>query len=367
MAHLSGGADTAIRMDLLEDVDFSTATFQDQTSSSFTILTDGAVTTVSGQQLSYDSLGIPTGGTLHSLDYSVGGALNLSLNGLRVSAADLYAAAAAGDTGAILDQLFSEHDNMHGTALDDLLDGRGGHDNIFGSAGADTLIGGDGNDHLFGGGAGGGVDGADQIFGGDGGDYIQGNAGADSIDGGTGSDRIKGGADDDDILGGDGNDSLNGNRGADSIDGGAGNDELRGGQGDDSLSGGDGDDRLSGDLGADSVTGGAGVDYFAFSGSASLPAGDQVDLITDFEDGVDHIDIGFAPTAVLTGAAQTDFSAAALFAQQLFDDNVGDGELAAVSVGEDTYLFYANDAGASANSVIMLTGVDASLIGSADF
>ena len=44
------------------------------------------------------------------------------------------------------------------------------------------------------------------------------------------------------------------------------------------------DDRLTGDAGANRLTGGAGADVFVF-------AGFDGDSITDFQDGVDHIDL----------------------------------------------------------------------------
>ena len=200
----------------------------------------------------------------------------------------------------------------------------------------------------------GGDDGADELFGDDGNDYLQGNRGDDSIDGGDGSDRINGGADDDLIIG-------------DSIDGGTGNDALRGGQGDDSVSGGDGTDVIRGDLGSDTLSGGAGIDYFVFEQGSSLAATGQFDEISDFEAGVDHVQIGYTPTAILTGTAQADYASAALFAQQLFDGHAGNGEVAAVAVGGDTYLFFADDEGNTANSAILLTDVDAASIGVADF
>nr|WP_047168727.1 family 16 glycosylhydrolase [Sphingomonas sp. Y57] len=250
-------------------------------------------------------------------------------------------------------------------AGDDVLTGTAGHDNIQGGAGADTIFGGTGNDHLYGQSPNGGPDGADRIDGGDGSDYLQGNAGADTLDGGNGSDRINGGADDDSIRGGEGNDSINGNLGNDRVGGGIGNDYLRGGQGNDTLDGGDGNDILSGDLGVDLLTGGAGVDHFVFAGCASTLA--APDRITDFQDGVDLLSIGFRPTAVMTGAAQASLSAAAAEAQHLFDAHPGLGEVAAVQVGADTYIFYSGSGGATVDSAVDLGTVDPVSIGTADF
>lgn len=252
-----------------------------------------------------------------------------------------------------------------GTAGDDVLNGDSGHNQIMGGAGADTIHGGAGNDHLFGQSPNGGADAADLIYGEAGSDYIQGNAGNDTLDGGDGSDRINGGANDDLIYGAAGNDSANGNLGNDTIYGDSGNDLLRGGQGNDTLNGGDGNDTLSGDLGVDRLTGGAGVDLFVFTGPGSPMA--TPDVITDFQDGVDHLSIGYLPVAVLTGAAQTTLESAANWAQHLFDDHAGIGEAAAIRVGTDTYLFYAGDGGATVDAAVNLGAIDPALITAADF
>lgn len=77
-------------------------------------------------------------------------------------------------------------------------------------------------------------------------------------------------------------------------------DYIDGEAGDDTLSGGDGDDSLEGDGGNDILTGGAGVDLFVYNGTA-----DGVDTITDFEVGVDKIQVsagGFGGGLVAGGA-----------------------------------------------------------------
>lgn len=67
--------------------------------------------------------------------------------------------------------------------------------------------------------------------------------------------------------------------------GAAGADTLNGGFGDDTLDGGAGDDLLIGGKGHDHQTGGSGADIFLFHGR------DGVDVITDFEIGVDQIEL----------------------------------------------------------------------------
>ncbi|WP_165324517.1 calcium-binding protein [Rhizorhabdus phycosphaerae] len=264
---------------------------------------------------------------------------------------------------------FGGNDTLEGGVGADVLYGGAGHDNVVGGEGNDGISGGEGNDHLFGQSANGGNDGADLIDGESGSDYIQGNAGNDTLYGGSGSDRINGGADDDQIYGGfdDGNDTVNGNRGADSILGEGGNDSLRGGQGNDTIDGGDGEDIIAGDLGVDRLTGGAGVDIFRFEGSAALFAGASPDVVTDFQDGIDRIQVGYVVQSVLTAGAQTTFTDAAAQAQLLFNSHAGTGEVATVQVGSHTYLFYSSSNGPNADSAIELQNVSAGAISVADF
>jgi serralysin len=170
----------------------------------------------------------------------------------------------------------------------DTLDGGGGNDTIGGGRGDDLVNGGDGNDTVDlsdGNDTASGAAGDDSILGGNGNDLISGSDGNDSIDGGDGHDLLAGGGGNDLILGGAGNDTLNGGGGDDHADGGSGNDLVLGGSGADTLSGSDGDDTISGGAGDDSLTGGLGADVFLFEG---YRAG-EVDLITDFEVGVDHL------------------------------------------------------------------------------
>jgi Ca2+-binding RTX toxin-like protein len=89
------------------------------------------------------------------------------------------------------------------------------------------------------------------------------------------------GSGDDDVLGNGDDNALAGN---------LGDDRLSGRGGDDDLTGGQGDDVLSGDEGADDLHGGAGADTFVFASlTDSMIA--ATDLITDFESGVDQLDL----------------------------------------------------------------------------
>ncbi len=146
------------------------------------------------------------------------------------------------------------------------------------SEGTDTLIsvehaiGSDGNDSLLGSAT------WNFLVGGDGNDRIDGRGGVDTLWGDAGSDTLAGGTDDDHLYGGNGNDSLDGGTGTDVLEGEAGKDTLKGGDGSDLLWGGGNDDTM---------TGGAGGDRFFFVQDDIQ----NYDVITDFQHGVDKIDV----------------------------------------------------------------------------
>jgi Ca2+-binding RTX toxin-like protein len=84
--------------------------------------------------------------------------------------------------------------------------------------------------------------------------------------------------------------NLVGSDGDDVLLGGSGNDQLIGGDGDDTLIGGAGDDILIGGAGNNTLTGGDGDDTFVIDIS-KLDSNDIFDIITDFGDGNDVIDL----------------------------------------------------------------------------
>lgn len=143
----------------------------------------------------------------------------------------------------------------------------GGDDRVTGSAENDVIYGGRGLDELF------GANGHDRLFGDADSDRLFGQAGNDSLAGGAQNDRLDGGAGRDTLLGQGGNDLLIG---------GAGNDRLIGGSGRDVLNGG---------KGVDVMTGGSGRDVFVFRAVSDSPAAGRADRITDFERGLDRIDL----------------------------------------------------------------------------
>ena len=170
--------------------------------------------------------------------------------------------------------------SLSGGGYNDTLKGNGGDDTLYGRKGADTLVGGQGDD---------------LAYGGAGNDVIKGNSGTDQLSGMGGNDLVLGGTSDDILLGLGGADTLSGGGGSDLVSGGNGNDTLSGGNGHDTLLGGNGADTLAGGAGRDLVQGqkgndvlegGGGRDTFAFN------RGDGSDTITDFQLGIDHIQIG---------------------------------------------------------------------------
>lgn len=149
-----------------------------------------------------------------------------------------------------------------------------GNDNFSLSNYVDIVRGFQGNDALL------GYGGNDFLFGDEGNDYLDGGIANDYLDGGIGYDVLYGGEGDDELLG-----ALNG----DLIYGEGGNDLLRGGNGLDRLDGGFGNDILLGALGTDTLTGGLGSDTFRFS--TALDGQINIDTITDFESGIDTIEL----------------------------------------------------------------------------
>lgn len=124
-------------------------------------------------------------------------------------------------------------------------------------------------------------------------DAVLGSAHADNL---RNDGRIDG-----DVLLGAGNDVFRGREGFidGELRGGDGNDTLLTGRGDEVLLGERGLDRLDGGAGSDTMTGGAHADVFVFSRAGAGGA----DLVTDFQDNVDDLD--------LTGFRLPDFAAVA--------------------------------------------------------
>lgn len=86
--------------------------------------------------------------------------------------------------------------------------------------------------------------------------------------------------------------------GRDTIYGDRGNDTLSGGGEDDRMVGGAGCDWLDGGAGRDLVSGGAQADVFGFG------AGGGSDVISDFQVGVDHLQINWAERIKIVAAGE---------------------------------------------------------------
>jgi len=175
--------------------------------------------------------------------------------------------------GGAGDDIFDPHLDMLPYYGSGVILGGGGNDKLTGTAGDDFIGGGDGDDVL--------VDnyGRNELRGGAGDDVI-------SVGNGSAGSVLRGGAGDDVVTSGAGDDVLYGNSGWDVLIGGRGDDVLYGNLGRDELNGGEGADVIDGGRGSDVLTGGWGNDVFVFRADEK-----GHDVITDFEDGGDLIEI----------------------------------------------------------------------------
>lgn len=263
---------------------------------------------------------------------------------------------------------------------------------VFTGTGAANLTGNAANNQLV------GAAGPNTLVGGGGDDTLAGGASDDTLDGGEGADQLSGGAGNDlYIVNGPGDlvvEDISG--GSDTIQtamtsfslatvpnvenlrySGSGDASLTGNAGANILMGGAGDDRLIGGGGRDTLTGNAGADRFVFArGDAAYATPGYVsDIITDYQDGSDSFSlvggIGRGTGHVLhagQGLILGSMAAAFGYAQALLNAHDAARDVAVLSVGTDSYLFYNDAGGATINSIIKLAGVaDASMIDGSDF
>ena len=87
------------------------------------------------------------------------------------------------------------------------------------------------------------------------------------------------------------NDTITGTNNSDDLFGGLGNDTLQGSGGNDRLFGEQGDDRFLGGYGSDTLTGGTGLDQFVFEYFDGSGFEQDLDVVTDFVQGQDKIDL----------------------------------------------------------------------------
>lgn len=184
-------------------------------------------------------------------------------------------------------------DRLRGEAGNDLVHGNDGDDTVNAGAGHDVATGGNGRDVIQ------GAAGADRLSGGADGDRLAGNGGDDRLTGDAGNDVLLGGAGHDTLTGGTGDDTLRGGTEDDLLRGIAGRNLIEGGNGDDIIIGGTGADRIVAGAGADRLIGGAGADVFVFHGAIDSPFDGARDRITDFQIGIDLIDLSAMTPAYL--------------------------------------------------------------------
>jgi Ca2+-binding RTX toxin-like protein len=170
------------------------------------------------------------------------------------------------------------------------------------------------------------------------------------------------------LAGGMGADDLKGGLGADNLNGGDGADRLRGEGGADTLVGGGGGDTLSGGAGADLMTGGPGNDVFQVIGPIASRNAADVDRITDFTHGQDHLSFGDALKLTdghfLTASANSYGDALTLASAKIAS---GADDAVAVQVGADVVVFADSHHTNHADVAVILVGRTLAGIGMGDF
>lgn len=219
-------------------------------------------------------------------------------------------------------QTLNRAEQFHAGGGNDSINPNGGDDIIFGGAGNDTVNSttqagvnrGAGNDTFVAE----NNDGNDTYNGGDGVDTydlrrVTGSVTvnlADTTNGATGAAGTDSLTGIENVIGGRGNDTLLGDGAANLLRGHVGNDSISGGGGNDSLFGDAGNDTIDGGAGRDTLTGGAGADRFVFDDDDTGTGVNGRDVITDFVQGQDVIDIDGidANLAFLSGGGDQDFA-----------------------------------------------------------
>jgi large repetitive protein len=181
---------------------------------------------------------------------------------------------------------------IKGTAGKDTLVGTSLADTIFGGADNDTIDGGAGNDKMF------GETGNDTFLGGEGADTMDGGADVDTVTYAQSTSGVKvnlatglgysGQAEGDTLIN---IENVTGSQYRDYLFGSDGSNTINGGQGNDVISAGGGNDVVIGGNGNDVLGGGSGSDTFVFSSGHFFGVNNNgVDVITDFEVGVDVLE-----------------------------------------------------------------------------
>ena len=179
-------------------------------------------------------------------------------------------------------------------------------------------------------------------------DLLYGHGSYDFLEGGRGHDTLYGGDDQDKLFGDEGNDYLSGQNGWDYLDGGDGDDILYGGNDADRLFGGAGNDTLSGGEGRDRLKGNEGNDIFDFNTNEVFDLDKMgIDVIADFGDGNDVINLDKTTFTALSSLAGKGFSNRREFAVVSRDDLVATSNAYILYSSSTGNLFY-NENGAAA-------------------
>lgn len=280
---------------------------------------------------------------------------------------------------------YVENLELTGSAAIDAI-GNDQDNRITGNAAANKLSGAEGDDSLLGG------RGKDILYGGAGDDALNGNAGADIMEGGAGNDTYHvdnlgdeviesddngfdrvlstvdfalGSGIENLVLAGDAAVIGTGNGLANRIVGNSAANLLAGGDGADALLGGAGNDRLTGNAGQDRLTGGAGRDVFVFDRNDALLNGSAPDTVTDFQIGIDRIELsfladGWTGSGALQGSVNRNSLSAALSKGAAMMAEAG-ADIALVVGPSSTWLFWDSDGiGHTPDSAVLLAGLAAS-------
>jgi 3-phytase len=160
------------------------------------------------------------------------------------------------------------------------------------------------------------------------------------------------------VEAGGGHDTVRGGAGADVFQGRLGRDHLDGRGGHDKLFGGAGADLLTGGGGRDTIAGGAGNDVFHFRSLAdSYPA--APDVIVDFGNGEDRIDLSLIELAIVGPNSHFDYIGSAQFSAP--------GQIQAVQSGSDTLVSINTSGTDGAEMSFVLKGVTASGLSALSF
>lgn len=289
---------------------------------------DGVVEEFRGSGFTYDSYGMPTGGTVTSYAVFDNGTRVASIDGVRISVTSIVDVAltyTTSDDIAVMGRALAGNDILRGGGLGDYLRGFAGNDTVYGNAGNDTLVGDDGNDTLIGGAGG------DKLYGGNGSDTAS-YAGTQT---GVTANLASASANTNDAKGDvySSIENLAGSSYADRLYGNTAANSLTGGNGNDMLSGNSGNDVINGGAGADQLYGGSGADRFVYKVVGESTAS-SFDTIFDFvPTGGDRIDLSAIDASTRASGNQ----AFAFIGTAAFKGVAG--ELRYVKQASDTYIY----------------------------